>query len=69
MHCSLVHFLSVLRNLFEQFYTDFQHVIVHIISMLLKKMWTVSPTIAFNRIHELGGPGDPALTLIIFWQP
>lgn len=69
MHCSLVRFLSGLRILFEPFYTDFQHVIVQIISMLLKKMQTVCPMIAFNRIHELGGPGDPALSLIISWHP
>lgn len=69
MHCSLVRFLSGWRILFKQFYSDFQHLILQIISMLLKKMQTLSPMIAFNRIYELGGPGDQALSLIVSWQP
>lgn len=65
MHCSLAHFLSGLRILLEQFYTDFQHLVVQIISMLLKKVQTISQIIAFNRIQKLGGAAAPALSLKI----
>lgn len=57
VHCSLVCFLSGLRIPFEQFYTDFQDLIVQITSTLIQKISTVSLMIAFNRIHEYGGPG------------